>query len=122
MSRVELVGLVDLGHPLVKLGEKIDWALFEEPLGRTFDGKTEAPGIKTRLMVALDYLKYQSKLSDEAVVTRRVENAYWQQFRSRQLIEHEMPIDVLCMTRWRKRQGEAGAGSIFRRRPIRALR
>jgi hypothetical protein len=52
MFRVELAELVDLGHPLVTLGEKIEWAVFEESLGRTFDGKTGAPGIKTRLMVA----------------------------------------------------------------------
>jgi IS5 family transposase len=61
MFRVELAGLVDLGHPLVKLGEKIDGAVFEEPLGRTFDGKIGAPGINTRLMVALHYLKDQHK-------------------------------------------------------------
>ena len=29
LLRVELAGLVDLGHPLVKLGVRIDWAVFE---------------------------------------------------------------------------------------------
>jgi IS5 family transposase len=77
MFRVELAGLVDLEHPLVKLGEKIDWTVFEEPLGRTFDGKTGAPGINTRLMVAMHYLKYQYNLNDEAVVARLVEKSYW---------------------------------------------
>jgi hypothetical protein len=48
MFRVELAGMVDLTHPLVKLGEKIDWAVFEQMLGRTFVGKTGAPGINTR--------------------------------------------------------------------------
>jgi hypothetical protein len=40
MFWIELAGYVDLEHPLVKLGVRIDWAVFEEPLGRTFDGKT----------------------------------------------------------------------------------
>jgi IS5 family transposase len=53
MFRIDLAGLVDLQHPLVKLGEKIDWAVFEEPLGRAFDGKTGASEINTRLMGAL---------------------------------------------------------------------
>ena len=53
------MSLVDMAHPLVKLGEKIDWQVFEEQLGKTFDGKTGAPGINTRQMVALHYLKYQ---------------------------------------------------------------
>ena len=52
---------MDLGHPLVKLREKIDGDLFEEPLGRTSDGKTGAPGINPRLLVALHYGKYQPK-------------------------------------------------------------
>ena len=75
LFRVELVSLVDLAHPLVKLGEKMNWQVFDEQLGQTFDGKTGAPGINTRLMVALHYLKYQYNLSDEAVVARWVEKS-----------------------------------------------
>jgi IS5 family transposase len=37
----------------------MNWPVFDEQLGQTFDGKTGAPGINTRLMVALHYLKYQ---------------------------------------------------------------
>jgi hypothetical protein len=40
----------------------------------TYHDKTGAPGIDTRLMVALHYLKYQHDLSDEAVVAGWVEN------------------------------------------------
>ncbi len=57
LFRIELVSLVDMAHPLVKLGEKIEWQVFEDQLGKTFDAKTGAPGINTRLMVALHYLK-----------------------------------------------------------------
>ena len=53
LFRVELATLVDLSHPLVKLGEKINWVGFEEQLGKTYHAQTAAPGINTRLMVAL---------------------------------------------------------------------
>lgn len=114
LFRIELDQLVDKAHPLVTLGSKINWGLFEEQLGRTFDERTGAPGINTRLMVALHYLKYQYNLSDEAVVNRWVENPYWQHFSGGQFFEHELPIDPSTMTRWRKRLGEAGAETMLR--------
>jgi IS5 family transposase len=98
-----------LGHPLVKLGERINWSVFEERLGPTYNQAAGAPGINTRLMVALHYLKYQYDLSDEVVVAHWVENPYWQHFSGGQYFEHELPIDPSSMTRWRKRLGEAGA-------------
>jgi len=109
LFRVELVNLVDLSHPLVKLGERINWTVFEEQLGATYNQTAGAPGINTRLMVALHYLKYQYDLSDEGVVNHWMENPYWQHFSGRQYFEHELPIDPSSMTRWRKRLGEAGA-------------
>ena len=112
--RVELTDLIDPRHPLVKLGAVIDWPSFEEQLGRTYDDRTGAPGINTRLMVALHYLKYQYNLSDEAVVARWVENPYWQHFSGRQYFEHELPIDPSSMTRWRHRLGEAGAEAMLK--------
>lgn len=114
LFRVELSQLVDTGHALVKLAGRINWALFEEQLGATYHAQTGAPGIDTRLMVALHYLKYQHNLSDEAVVARWTENPYWQHFSGRQFFEHEMPIDPSSMTRWRKRLGEAGAETMLK--------
>jgi len=70
MFRVELVNLVDLSHPLLKLGERINWT---ERLGITYNQTAGAPGINTRLMVALHYLKYQYDLSDEGGVAHWVE-------------------------------------------------
>lgn len=68
-----------------------------------------APGLSTRLMVALHYLKYQHDLSDEDVVTVGVENPYWQHFSGERYFQHTMPMDPSSMARWRKRLGEAGA-------------
>lgn len=114
LFRVELSLLVDAEHPLVKLGGRINWAAFEELLEPTYHDTTGAPGVDTRLMVALHYLKYQHDLSDEAVVAGWVENPYWQHFSGRQFFEHKMPIDPSSMTRWRKRLGEAGAEAMLK--------
>jgi transposase, IS5 family len=114
LFRAELSFIVDPAHPLIKLGSQINWTLFEEQLGATYPVKTGAPGIDTRLMVALHYLKYQHDLSDEAVVARWTENPYWQHFSGRQFFEHELPIDPSSMTRWRQRLGEAGAETMLK--------
>lgn len=114
LFRVELEQLVDAGHPLVKLGRQIDWGGFEERLGATYAAVNGAPGCRTRLMVALHYLKYQHDLSDEAVVQHWVENPYWQHFSGEQFFQHEMPIDPSSMTRWRHRLGEAGAEAMLK--------
>ena len=62
----DLEQLIDNSHPLVRLGLYIDWLSFEQTLGDTYHPRHGAPGISTRLMVALHYLKYQLDLSDEA--------------------------------------------------------
>jgi IS5 family transposase len=114
LFRVELDQLVDPAHALVRLGRQINWLGFDELLGQTYALTKGAPGVSTRLMVALHYLKYQHDLSDEAVVAQWVENPYWQHFSGEQFFQHEMPIDPSSMTRWRKRLGEAGAEAMLK--------
>ena len=92
----------------------MDWSVFEQQLGSTYHATHGAPGVSTRLMVALHYLKYQHDLSDEGVVQHWVENPYWQHFSGEQFFQHEMPIDPSSMTRWRKRLGEAGAETMLK--------
>jgi IS5 family transposase len=114
MFEVELEQLVDMRHPLVRLGQQIDWASFEQMLGAAYHPTHGAPGISTRLMVALHYLKYQHDLSDESVVAHWVENPYWQHFSGERYFRHRLPIDASSMTRWRSRLGEAGAEQMLR--------
>src|SRR5579859_4785838 len=109
LFQIDLEQLIDMSHPLVRLGRYIDWGLFAATLGGSYHPSQGAPGISTRLMVALHYLKYQTDLSDEDVVAGWVENPYWQQFSGERYFQHSMPIDPSSMTRWRKRLGEAGA-------------
>jgi IS5 family transposase len=114
MFQIELERLIDMSHPLVRLGHKMDWSSFEQTLGVTYHPTLGAPGISTRLMVALHYLKFQHDLSDEDVVAVWVENPYWQHFSGMTHFQHSMPIDPSSMTRWRKRLGEAGAEQMLR--------
>jgi len=114
LFQIDLEQLIDSSHPLVRLGQCIDWSSFEQTLGDTYDPIQGAPGISTRLMVALHYLKYQLDLSDEVVVAAWVENPYWQHFSGMRYFQHRMPIDASSMTRWRKRLGDAGAEQMLR--------
>jgi IS5 family transposase len=98
---------------------RINWASFEEALGGTYHPTQGAPGVSTRLMVALHYLRYQHDLSDENVVAHWVENPYWQQFSGERFFQHQMPISPSSMTRWRLRLGEAGAEQMLRATPRR---
>jgi transposase, IS5 family len=110
----ELEQTIDLQHPLVRLGMSMDWASFEEALGATYHAPQGAPGISTRPMVALHYLKYRHDLSDEDVVAHWVENPYGQHFSGMRYFQHRLPIDASSMTRWRNRLGEAGAEPMLR--------
>jgi IS5 family transposase len=114
LFQIDLEQLLDMNHPLVRLGKCLDWSSFEQALGDTYHPSQGAPGVSTRLMVALHYLKYQHDLGDEDVVAVWVENPYWQHFSGERYFQHRMPIDPSSMTRWRKRLGEAGAEQMLR--------
>jgi len=70
--------------------------------GGTYHPSQGAPGISTRLMVALHYLKYQLDLSDEDVVAAWVK-ILLAALQRHEALQHRMPIDPSSMTRWRKR-------------------
>ena len=108
LFKVELICIIDESHPMIKLSAKIDWSIFDEKFDKYFSDAGR-PAIATRLMVSLHYLQYTYDLSDEEILSRWVENPYWQYFSGRQYFEHELPIDSSSMTRWRKRIGRDGA-------------
>jgi IS5 family transposase len=88
LFQVELEQMIDLDHPLVRLGLCIDWVPFEQDAGSDLSSHAWRAGISTRLMVALHYLKYQHDLSDEDVVAHWVENPYWQHFSGERYFQH----------------------------------
>lgn len=113
LFRPELVQFINPRHELVKLADEIDWQRFEDLFGATYCPDNGRPGVSTRLMVALQYLKYTYNYSDEGVVDAWVENPYFQYLSGMKWFEHTRPIDPSSISRWRKRIGEAGAEALL---------
>lgn len=105
--RLRLEQMLDQRHALYRVAGKIDWSLAEQRFGGLYSEKGR-PGIAVRLMVGLHYLKHAFNESDETVVTRWVENPYWQYFCGEEYFRHTLPIDPSQMTRFRDRIGEEG--------------
>lgn len=97
--------LLNPEHPLYVLAERMDWSEFEASIDACYADELGRPGVNTRLMVGLLYLKHAFDESDESVVARWVENPYWQFFCGCQYMQHELPIDPSSLSRWRKRVG-----------------
>ena len=97
--------LLNPEHPLYVLAERIDWSQFNVAIDACYADELGRPGVNTRLMVGLLYLKHAFDESDESVVARWVENPYWQFFCGMSYMQHELPIDPSSMSRWRKRVG-----------------
>lgn len=114
LFRSQLSNIIDPNHGLVKLAKVVEWDRLDELFGSTYCPDNGRPGVSTRLMVALHYLKYTHNLSDEDVVATWVENPYWQYFSGMKWFEYELPINASSMTRWRKRIGEAGAEELLK--------
>jgi len=114
LFRTELSKIINPGHPMVRLAKAVNWDRLDEVFGRTYCPDNGRPGISTRLMVALHYLKYTFNLSDEDVVEGWVENPYWQYLSGMKYFEHKAPLDPSSMTRWRKRIKESGAEELLK--------
>jgi len=112
-SKVRLALLVSHEHPLYRLAEAIDWTRFEAELGPLYAEATGRPGLPTRLMVGLHYLKYLFDESDESVVEKWVENPYWQFFCGRTYFEHTLPCHPTSLVKWRRRLGAAGVEKLL---------
>jgi transposase, IS5 family len=106
LLRPALDEIIDLGHPLVRLAEKIDWGFLDARLGSVCAAGPGQPGLPTRLVAGLFILKHTHNLSDEALCARWLENPYYQYFCGELSFCHRLPFDRSSMTRWRQRLGE----------------
>ena len=97
--------LLNPEHPLYVLAGRMDWSQFDAAIEACYAEELGRPGVNTRLMVGLLYLKHAFDESDESVVARWVENPYWQFFCGLCYMQHELPIDPSSLSRWRKRVG-----------------
>jgi IS5 family transposase len=113
LFRARLSSILDPRHSLYMLAESIDWERFDKEFGALYSEKTGRPGLSTRLMVGLHYLKYLCDVSDETVVEGFVENPYWQYFCGMEYFVHELPCDPTSLVKWRNRIGVAGVEKLL---------
>lgn len=108
LFRTRLDQILNKEHPVFRLAQSIDWAMFEREFGGLFVPDMGRPGLPTRLMVGLHYLKHLYDASDEGVVEMFLENPYWQYFCGFEFFQHEFPCDPTSLVKWRKRLGSKG--------------
>jgi IS5 family transposase len=106
LLRSRLDQIVDLAHPLAKLGRSIDWGFLEDRLGAVYTDRPGRPPLPTRLMAGLAIIKHMHDLSDEELCARWLENPYYQLLCGEEFFCHTLPFDRSSMTRWRQRMGE----------------
>lgn len=106
LFRPPLEEIIDLGHPLVRLAQEIDWEFLSGRLGSVCATGPGQPPLPTRLVAGLFILKHMHSLSDEVLCARWIENPYYQYFCGEAVFRHELPFDRSSLTRWRQRLGE----------------
>ncbi len=114
LFKIPLRRIVDLNQPLCKMAERFNWKHFEETMGELYCPDNGRPGVPTRLMVGLHYLKYAFDMSDDDVVAFWVQNPYWRYFCGGEYFEHEFPINPSSMSRWRKRIEKSGCKTMLK--------
>ncbi len=87
------------------LADKIDWQRFDTGLADCYCPDNGAPAKATRLLVGLHYLKHAFDESDESVLVRWLENPYWQWFCGYTTMQHELPLHLTSLVKWRGRVG-----------------
>lgn len=139
--RSRLDQMIDLGHPLAILANRMPWQEIEASLAQRWARQVKAgkkiedldlfglvsavsgggvssagrPRLPTRLMVALLYLKHAFNESDEDVIQRWGETPTWQYFSGNEYFEHRWPCDPTQLGRFRKALGEEGVEELLAR-------
>ena len=114
LGAVLLESFINMKDELVILGNVIDWEHFCRKFGASFHESQGRPGLPTRLMVGLTYLKYLHNLSDEKVIKQFLQNPYWQYFCGFIYFQKEAPLEGSSLTRFRERLGEEGAEELLK--------
>ena len=106
LLRPALEEIIDMGHPLVRLAQQINWQFLDGRFASVCQPGPGQPGLPTRLVAGLFILKHMHNLSDEVLCARWVENPYYQYFCGEESFCHKLPFDRSSLTRWRQRLGE----------------
>jgi len=78
LFRPALERIIDMGHPLVRLAEEIDWGFLERRFASVCATGPGQPPLPARLIAGLFVLKHMHSLSDEVLCARWVENPLYQ--------------------------------------------
>jgi transposase, IS5 family len=105
---MQLKAHLNLKHPLVLLANAIDWDSLSQNLTVEATPAGGRPPLSARLMVGLHYLKALYDESDESVVSKWVENPYWQYFCGEEEFQHQLPCHPTSLVKWRQRVGSEG--------------
>src|SRR5271170_6061646 len=114
LFRPALEQIINMGHPLVRLGQQIDWAFLERRLVEVYRSHDGHPPLPIRLVAGLLILKRMHSLSDEELCARWMENPYFQHFCGEEVFQHEAPFDRSSLTPWRQRLGEERLAALLR--------
>lgn len=107
LFQTRLTDLINLAHPLVKLAGELDWSKMESEFQNLYSEQGR-PSIPIRKIAGLLMLKAMFRESDESVVERWVENAYWQYFTGEDFFQTKQPFDPSEFVHFRKRLKESG--------------
>lgn len=107
LFKTRLTDLINLGHPLVKLADEVSWDKMELEFQNLYSEQGR-PSIPIRKIAGLLLLKEMFKESDESVVERWIENAYWQYFTGEEFFQTDKPFDPSEFVHFRKRLKEKG--------------
>lgn len=107
LFKTRLTELINLGHPLVKLAQEISWDKMESEFENLYSHQGR-PSIPIRKIAGMLLLKEMFKESDESVVERWIENAYWQYFTGEEFFQTKQPFDPSEFVHFRKRLKEEG--------------
>lgn len=107
LFKTRLTDLINLGHPLVKLAHEISWDKLDAEF-RNLYSERGRPSIPIRKIAGMLLLKEMFKESDESVVERWIENAYWQYFTGEEFFQTHHPFDPSEFVHFRKRLKEEG--------------
>ena len=107
LFKIRLTDFIDLAHPLVKLAGELSWDEMEQKFENLYSEQGR-PSIPIRKIAGLLLLKEMFNESDESVVERWIENAYWQYFTGEDFFQTQQPFDPSEFVHFRKRLKESG--------------
>jgi transposase, IS5 family len=92
LFKTRLKDLINLSHLLVKLTDEVSWDKMELEFRNLYSERGRA-SIPIRKIAGLLLLKEMFKESDESVLERWIENAYWQYFTGEEFFQTNQSFD-----------------------------